>query len=60
MPTTDAIKNLKYVKRSQAKKKDALGVKEYNKNIAQKHRDKLKAKIGTEEYKTTSGIYEGI
>jgi hypothetical protein len=30
MPTTDPIKNLEYVKKSQAKKKDALGVKEYS------------------------------
>ena len=29
MPTTDPAKNVKYVKRSQAKKKDALGAVEY-------------------------------
>ncbi len=31
MPTTDKDKNLEYVKTSQAKKKEGLGVKEYNK-----------------------------
>ena len=30
MPTTDPKKNLEYVKKSQAKKNEALGVKEYN------------------------------
>ena len=59
MPTTDPLKNLEYVK-SQAKKKDALGVKEYNKinaDAEQRHRDKLKATIGTEEYKRQQAEY---
>ena len=54
MPTTDKDKNLEYVKKSQAKKKEALGVKEYNKinaDAEQRHRDKLKVKLGQEEYK---------
>ena len=60
MPTTDPLKNLEYVKKSQAKKKDALGVKEYNKinaDAEQRHRDKLKATIGTEEYKRQQAEY---
>ena len=60
MPTTDPLKNLEYVKKSQAKKKDALGVKEYNKinaDAEQRHRDKLKARIGTEEYKRQQAEY---
>ena len=60
MPTTDPLKNLEYVKKSQAKKKDALGVKEYNKinaDAEQRHRDKLKATIGTEEYKRQQAQY---
>ena len=54
MPTIDPSKNVEYVKRSQAKKKDALGAVEYNKinaNAEQRHRDKLKTKIGEDQYK---------
>ena len=54
MPTKDKEKNLEYVKKSQAKKKVALGVEKYNKinaDTEQKHRDKLKTKIGETEYK---------
>ena len=50
MPTTDPKKNLEYVKKSQARKKDVLGLTEYNKinaDTEQKHRDKLKATMGT-------------
>ena len=31
MPTTDPIKNLEYVKKSQMKKKETLGAEAYNK-----------------------------
>ncbi len=54
MPTTDPTKNVEYVKRSQAKKKEILGEKEYNRinaDAKQRHRDKLKAKIGEDKYK---------
>ena len=54
MPTKDPQKNLEYVKKSQARKKEALGLTEYNKinaDTEQKHRDKLKATMGVDEYK---------
>ena len=60
MPTTDPVKNVEYVKRSQAKKKEALGVEEYNKinaNAEQRHRDKLKTKIGEDQYKKQQAEY---
>jgi hypothetical protein len=60
MPTTDKDKNIEYVKRSQAKKKEVLGVIEYNKINAdneQRHRDKLKNTLGTEEYKRQQAEY---
>ena len=60
MPTTDPIKNLEYVKKSQAKKKETLGADAYNKinaDIEQKHRDKLKATIGADEYKKQQAEY---
>ena len=60
MPTTDPIKNLEYVKKSQAKKKEVLGDIEYNKinaDIEQKHRDKLKATVGIDEYKEQQADY---
>ena len=60
MPTTDPIKNVEYVKKSQAKKKEALGVVEYNKinaNAEQRHRNKLKSEIGEEEYKKQQAEY---
>ena len=60
MPTTDPAKNLEYVKKSQAKKKETLGIKEYNRinaDVEQKHRDKLKAKIGEDEYKRQQADY---
>jgi hypothetical protein len=43
MPTTDPIKNLEYVKKSQTKKKETLGAEAYNKinaDAEQRHRDK--------------------
>ena len=45
MPTIDPSKNVEYVKRSQAKKKETIGAVEYNKinaNAEQRHRDKKK------------------
>ena len=60
MPTTDPIKNLEYVKKSQMKKKETLGADAYNKinaDIEQKHRDKLKATIGADEYKKQQAEY---
>ena len=52
MPTRDPEKNLEYVKKSQARKKNVLGLTEYNKinaDTEQKHRDKLKATMGIDE-----------
>ncbi len=46
MPTTDPIKNLEYVKKSQAKKKEVLGADAYNKinaDIEQKHKRQIKS-----------------
>ena len=60
MPTTDPIKNLEYVKKSQTKKKEILGAEAYNKinaDIEQKHRDKLKASIGIDGYKKQQAEY---
>ena len=60
MPTIDKDKNLEYVKKSQAKKREALGIVGYNKINAeteQKHRDKLKATIGADEYKKQQAEY---
>jgi hypothetical protein len=60
MPTRDKGKNLEYVKKSQAKKREALGKEEYNRMNAgteQKHRDKLKATIGETEYKKQQAEY---
>jgi methylmalonyl-CoA mutase N-terminal domain/subunit len=60
MPTRDPVKNLEYVKKSQARKKDVLGVEEYNKMNAsteKKHRDKLKETMGIDEYKKQQAEY---
>lgn len=60
MPTRDPQKNLEYVKKSQARKKDVLGLTEYNKinaDTEQKHRDKLKATMGIDEYKRQQAEY---
>ena len=60
MPTRDPEKNLEYVKKSQARKKDVLGLTEYNKinaDTEQKHRDKLKATMGIDEYKRQQAEY---
>ena len=53
MPTRDPSTNVEYVKKSQSKKKEALGIKEYNRinaDTEQRHRDKLKTSLGAEEY----------
>ena len=60
MPTTDRQKNLEYVKKSQAKKKEALGLIEYNRINAEtekKYRDKEKATKGEAEYKKKQAEY---
>ena len=60
MPTIDPSKNVEYVKRSQAKKKETIGAVEYNKinaNAEQRHRDKVKTKIGEDEYKRQQAAY---
>jgi hypothetical protein len=48
MPTIDPVKNLECVKKSQIKKREALGADAYNKinaDIEPKHSDNLKAKL---------------
>ena len=60
MPTKDPQKNLEYVKKSQARKKEVLGLTEYNRITAdteQKHRDKLKATMGIDEYRKEQAEY---
>ena len=60
MPTIDPVKNLEYVKKSQAKKKEELGAETYNRinaDVEQKHRDKLKSTIGEAEYKKQQAEY---
>lgn len=60
MPTKDPQKNLEYVKKSQARKKDMIGLIEYNKinaNTEQKYRDKLKTTMGIDEYKRQQAEY---
>lgn len=54
MPTTDPIKNLRFVKESQARKKEQIGIEEFNKIHSQeqsKYRENLRIKQGEEEYK---------
>jgi len=60
MVTKDPVKNLEYVKKSQARKKDVLGLTEYNKinaDTEKKHRDKLKETMGIDEYKKQQAEY---
>ena len=62
MPTKDPSKNVEYVKKSQSKKKEALGIKQYNRINAdteqrQRERDKLKTSLGVEEYKKQQAEY---
>jgi len=60
MVTKDPQKNLEYVKKSQARKKNVVGLTEYNSinaDTEQKHRDKLKATMGVDEYKKQQAEY---
>ncbi len=60
MPTLDPVKNLEYVKKSQAKKKEEIGTIAYNKinaEVEQKHRNKSKSTIGEAEYKKQQAEY---
>ncbi len=55
MPTKDPVKNLEYVKKSQQKTKDAIGIEAFNEihsSVQAKYRNNLKAN-GLEEYKKT-------
>ncbi len=60
MSTRDPKENVEHVKKSQAKKKEVLGLTEYNRineETEQKHRDKLKATMGIDEYKRQQAEY---
>jgi len=60
MPTLDKIKNRMFVKQSQAKKKEEIGVQEFNKIHSQeqsKYRDNLRQKQGEEAYKKKNADY---
>ena len=60
MPTRDPIKNLEYVKRSQAKKKEEIGVeafKEMHSGVQAKYRENLKSANGLEQYKKQQADY---
>lgn len=60
MPTLDKVKNLMFVKQSQAKKKEEIGVQEFNRIHSQeqsKYRDNLRQKQGEEEYKKKNAEY---
>ena len=49
MVTADPVKNLKFVKESQARKKEMIGVEEFNRihsNEQSKYRDYLRQKQG--------------
>jgi hypothetical protein len=60
MPTTDPIKNLLYVKKSQALKKEMIGIdafKEIHAGEQQKYRDNLRKEKGEEAYKKQQAEY---
>ena len=60
MPTADPVKNLKFVKESQARKKENIGIEEFNKIHSKeqsKYRDNLRQKQGEEEYKKKNADY---
>jgi len=60
MPTADPVKNRMFVKQSQAKKKEEIGVEEFNRIHSQeqsKYRDNLRQKQGEEEYKKKNADY---
>jgi len=59
MPTKDPVKNLEYVKKSQQRKKEAIGVEAFKENhssVQAKYRENLKAN-GLEEYKKQQAEY---
>ena len=60
MVTKDPVKNRAYVKKSNEKKKLALGQEKYNEYFAQnerKSRENIKNKIGVDEYKRKQAEY---
>jgi hypothetical protein len=60
MPSTDPIKNLMYVKKSQALKKEMIGIdafKEIHAAEQQKYRDNLRKEKGNDEYKKQQAEY---
>jgi len=60
MPTTDPVKNLQYVRKSQQKKKAEIGVEAFNtihSNAQSKYRDNLKQAAGLDEYKKQQAEY---
>ena len=60
MPTIDPIKNLIFVKESQARRKDKIGVEEFNRihsNDQSNYRDNQRQKKGEEEYKKKNADY---
>ena len=60
MVTTDPAKNLEYVKKSQMKKKEMIGIdkfKEIHAGEQQKHRDNLRKEKGEEAYKKQQAEY---
>ena len=60
MPTTDKVKNLMFVKASQAKQKEEIGIEAFNKIHSQeqsKYRTNLRQKQGEEAYKKKNADY---
>ena len=59
MPTKDPVKNLEYVKKSQAKKKQAIGVEEFNRihtEAQMKYKKSMREK-DEEEFKRKNAEY---
>ena len=59
MPTKDPVKNLEYVKKSQAKKKEAIGVEEFNRihtEAQMKYKKNLRER-DEEEFKRKNAEY---
>ena len=60
MPTRDPVKNREYVKKSQQKLKNAIGIDEFNKRHAstqQKSRNKSKEAKGIDVYRKEQAEY---
>ena len=60
MPTKDPVKNLEYVKKSQQKRKEAIGIetfREIHSGVQSKYRDNLKQASGLEQYKKQQAEY---